>query len=63
VSYKNDSQVWYIYKNETLRVFAKNRPHNLKSLRGLEKLLTSPSEVSHLHKYWEEIIKWLNLLI
>jgi len=58
-----DSNVWFIYKNETLRIFAKNRPYNYQWLKKVEKFIDTPNEVSHLYKYWKEVIKWLNMLI
>lgn len=57
-TYTNDSQVWFIYKNETLRIFAKNRPQNLNALKEIWKLVDD----SRIDIYWREIIRWLNLL-
>jgi hypothetical protein len=54
--------VWYIYRNDTLKIFAKQRPHNLQALKKISKLIEDSFEKSHIDKYGEEIIKGLEIL-
>lgn len=60
--YESDTKIWYIYKDETLKIFAKQRPHNLKALQEISKLVKGSFEKSHIDTYWEEIIKGLKIL-
>ena len=60
--YESDMNVWYIYRNDTLKIFAKQRPHNLEWLKEIWKLVQDDFEKHHLDVYWEEILKWLQLL-
>jgi len=56
--YHNWNNHGYIYKDTTLRIFAKNRPYNLKELKKIWKI----NEDSNTDIYWLEILKGLELL-
>jgi len=60
--YEDESNIGLIYTNETLKIFAKKRPHNLRSLKQIKNTIKSDFEKYHIDKYWEEIIKWLKML-
>jgi hypothetical protein len=60
--YENESNLGLIYTNETLKVFAKKRPHNLLWLKEIWDLVHNDFEKYHVSIYWKEILKWLQLL-
>lgn len=60
--YESDMNIGYIYRDDTLKIFAKQRPHNLEALKEISKSIKDSFEKSHVQKYWKEIIKGLEIL-
>jgi hypothetical protein len=49
--YESDMNIGYIYRDDTLKIFAKQRPHNIEALKEISKSIKDSFEKSHVEKY------------
>jgi len=57
-----DDKTWNILKDSTLEQIAKKRILNIWWLKEFHKNCKNEFEQNHIHKYMNELVKWLNIL-